>query len=169
MIPSNGKDNGGGGCIGGGEGGEGCIGGGGCISMSMLISGADGGGEGSTSSYFLFLARFGVLTAVVTASFSRFSRRLMAAAALSRARSCALVSRASSAFLSCFSSESISSGRRCFSTSAAHSSDSIWNWNSSNFFSRSSSVKYVFMVLLFVLRAAASSRERLLSVLSMTL
>ena len=50
MIPSNGKGNGGGGCIGGGEGGEGCIGGGGCISMSMLISGADGGGEGSTSS-----------------------------------------------------------------------------------------------------------------------
>ena len=37
---------------GGGGGGEDCIGGGGCISISMCISGADGGGEGSTSSYF---------------------------------------------------------------------------------------------------------------------
>ena len=39
-------------CGEGGEGGEGCIGGGGCISISMCISGADGGGDGSTSSYF---------------------------------------------------------------------------------------------------------------------
>ena len=45
------------GCIGSGRGesgGDGCtfIGGGGCISISMCISGADGGGEGGTSSYF---------------------------------------------------------------------------------------------------------------------
>ena len=38
-----------------GERGEGCtfIGGGGCISISMCISGADGGGEGSASSYLV--------------------------------------------------------------------------------------------------------------------
>ena len=38
-----------------GEGGEGCtlIGGGGCISISIDISGAEGGGDGSTSSYLL--------------------------------------------------------------------------------------------------------------------
>jgi hypothetical protein len=50
---------------GGGGGGEDCIGGGGCISISMCISGADGGGEGSTSSY---LAGEEFLSAAILAS-----------------------------------------------------------------------------------------------------
>ena len=51
----------------GGCGGEGYtfIGGGGCISISICISGADGGGEGSTSSY---LAGEEFLSAAILAS-----------------------------------------------------------------------------------------------------